>query len=394
MIVIREDRLNRYSETSQARHERRIQDIIDITDQEVMDRLGTEEPEDIEKDVLYRHFQHNSENLFAFTGFTQDEFEKIWDHVAEEFMTSKKGRKQKISPKDILLILLNYIRRYPRIEEQCAIFSLKPSTLENIIAKYIPLMAKALKQDLIDAVANQAPTYHQNFPECGYIVDATVQEINKPSLSFDVAKEYYSGKHDLYCLKSQLIVNVQGLAVFIASSIKGSIHDKLVFDQCLDDFKKILALHPQSPAKILADKGYQDNHSEVLVTPYKGNSATLTREQLTFNQKLGEVRIIVENFFGRLKSRYEIMEKRYRGSHEMYSDIFTICCALVNFEQIECNHPLRERDRHFYLRLLVELQRKQEEKRTMQAERRRQQAARRMRIYSRGPGVNSSDESA
>ena len=161
-------------------------------------------------------------------------------------------------------------------------------------------MAQALKEDFIDAIATQAPTYHQNFPECGYIVDATVQEINKPSLSFDVAKEYYSGKHSLYCLKSQVIVNVQGLAVFIASSIKGSIHDKLVFDQCLDEFKKILALHPEAPAKILADKGYQDNNSEVLVNPYKGNSTTLEREQLTFNQKLGEVRIIVENFFGSL----------------------------------------------------------------------------------------------
>lgn len=393
MIVVREDRLNRYAEASEARHERRIQDIIDITDQEVMDRLGTEEAEDMEKDVLYKHFQQHSENFFAFTGFTPDEFERIWAHVEKEFTTSKKGRKQKISPKDILLILLNYIRRYPRIEEQCAIFSLKPSTLENILSKYIPLMAQALKQDFIDAIANQAPTYHQNFPECGYVVDATVQEINKPALSFDIAKEYYSGKHSLYCLKSQVIVNVQGLAVFIASSIKGSIHDKLVFDQCLDEFKKILALHPEAPAKILADKGYQDNNSEVLVTPYKGNSTTLTREQLAFNQKLGEVRIIVENFFGRLKSRYEIMEKRYRGSHEMYSDIFTICCALVNFEQVECNHPLREKDSRFYLRLLAELQRNKEEKLKNQAERRRQQTARRMKIYSRGPGASSSDES-
>ena len=154
-------------------------------------------------------------------------------------------------------------------------------------------MAQVLKKDFIDDIAGEEPVYAQNFPDCAYIVDATVQEINKPFIGFDKAKEYFSGKHYIYCLKSQVVVNVKGLAVFVATSIKGATHDKLVFDTCLKDLQKIFALHPGKEPKVLADKGYIDANSEILVTPFKGNSALLTREQLTFNKKLGEERIII-----------------------------------------------------------------------------------------------------
>ena len=56
------------------------------------------------------------------------------------------------------------------------------------------------------------------------------------------------------------------------------------------------------------------------------------------------------------------MSDTYRGNHEAYANVFTIYCALVNFEQIECEHPLREEDRDFYVRLLVAMQQKNEEK--------------------------------
>ena len=191
MIEVRHTVIDKYIELMRLRHERRIQDIIDITDQEVMERLGVEEDDIIETDVLYKHFTDKRESFFALTGFTIDEFDKLWPHVEQKLSSPGKGRKSKISPKDILIIILHYLRRYPRVEEQASIFSLKPSTLQNIISKYLPLMAQALKHDFIDVIAEEELVYAQNFPECAFVVDATVQEINKPSLSFDSAKEYF-----------------------------------------------------------------------------------------------------------------------------------------------------------------------------------------------------------
>ena len=145
-MIIREDVIDRYAEIAAARHERRVQDIIAITDQEVMDRIGAVEPDVVETDVLYSHFHSRRDSFYSLTGFTIDEFDMLWLHVEEKFSSSGRGRKSKISPKDILILLLHYIRRYPRVEEQSSIFSLRPSTIQNILTKYIPIIAQVLKK--------------------------------------------------------------------------------------------------------------------------------------------------------------------------------------------------------------------------------------------------------
>lgn len=382
MIASQERKLSLYAEAAERRHKARVQSIIDITNQEVTDQLGiTETEHDPTKDVIYNIFVGNSSGMYSLTGFLPDEFEKLWCHVEEKFSAPSRGRRPSMSLRDILMVVLHFLRRYPRVEEAAAIFQLKPSTLQSIITKYVPIMASALKHDLIDSVAAEDIVYDQRFPDCGYVVDATVQEIYKPALNFEIAKKYFSGKHYIYCLKSQVIVNIKGLAVHIVTSIPGAKHDKNVFDSNIHDFEKIIALHPDQPKKILADKGYQDPNSAILVTPVKGNSADLTREQLTFNENLGEVRIIVENFFGRVKSRYEIMSSVFRGSHDTYADIFTVCCALVNFEQIECNHGLRACDHKFYVRLQASIKAKKKEADEKAKEKRKQQARLRRRIF-------------
>ena len=56
MIEIKEEKLNRWLESVERRHEARIQNVIEVTDQEVMERLGREEPEDVDEDALYKYF--------------------------------------------------------------------------------------------------------------------------------------------------------------------------------------------------------------------------------------------------------------------------------------------------------------------------------------------------
>ena len=383
MIEIKGEKLNKWLDAVQRRYDARIRDITAITDREVMERLGVEEDENPKEDVLYsRLCEQQGSAFYTLTGFTKDEFDKLFLHVEDALTNTGRGRKGKISPRDILLMILHYFRRYPRIEEASGVFKIKPSTFQGLLSRYIPILADILKKIFIDQVSTADLPYDQDFPDCRYVVDATVQQISKPFKDFDKAKEYFSGKHYLYCLKSQVIVNIKGLALHIATGFKGSIHDKKLFDLKLPEFEAIINKHPDEPKKILADKGYQEPNSQILVTPFKGSTTDLTRDQLQFNQKLGSVRIIIENFFGRLKSRYEIMSNKYRGSHESYEDIFTICCALVNFEQIEIDHPLRSSDGSFYQKLEASLMIKKEEKIAKEREKRRQQARHRRKIFS------------
>ena len=109
------------------------------------------------------------------------------------------------------------------------------------------------------------------FNDCTLIVDATVQEIPRPSGTFDEVKQWYSGKHGMYCLKSQIVINRMGLAVHIVTSVPGSTHDLSILRDSLGAIDEYLSRFKEDvDGKILADKGYICNDlSDRLVTPIK-----------------------------------------------------------------------------------------------------------------------------
>ena len=84
----------------------------------------------------------------------------------------------------------------------------------------------------------------------------------------------------------------------------------------MEEWHRIAILRPKTPQKVLADKGYQANDVPELVTSIKGPPDKLSRKDNAFNERIGKTRIVVENFFGRLKNRYTIIGSVYRHSHE------------------------------------------------------------------------------
>ena len=116
----------------------------------------------------------------------------------------------------------------------------------------------------------------------------------------------------------------------------------------MEEWHCIAILRPKTPQKVLADKGYQANDVPELVTPIKGTPDKLSRQDNAFNERIGKTRIVVENFFGRLKNRYAIIGSVYRHSHELYPKIFNLCCAFTNFEIRLCGHGLRKEDGDWY----------------------------------------------
>jgi hypothetical protein len=79
----------------------------------------------------------------------------------------------------------------------------------------------------------------------------------------------------------------------------------------------------------LEDKGYIGVEEEVrVITPYKGNN--LTQEETNFNKKIGTDRVIIENFYGRMKLTSGLIRNKYKGSHADYDAIFEIACGLTN----------------------------------------------------------------
>ena len=66
------------------------------------------------------------------------------------------------------------------------------------------------------------------------------------------------------------------------------------------------------------------------------------------------IRVIIENFYGRLKLSWSILRNKFRDSHADYDKIFEICCALTNY--LLKYSPLRAEDGEYYNALLREMQ--------------------------------------
>jgi hypothetical protein len=384
-MLISTERIDVYTRSQEEFFAARHDDVMRITEEEI--RASEEERVhqvgDTVEDVLYPHYCASPGDLYITTGFTKTEFDRLMQKSAEIFTFKGRGKRTKISPNDIMILVLNYVRRYQRIEAMAAYYGLKASTLGKVLTKAI-----AVASPYWTKVFVSLPSTHDELPiepsftETSYIVDATVQEINTPTCSFNDRKKWFSGKHRYYCLKSQIITDMKGAALHIHTSIPGATHDLEVFRKTLPDLELIMDHHVDMPAKVAGDKGYQDQDIECLVTPYKGAIETLTRPEKQFNERHMKARVVVENFFGRLKSRYNIIGSKYRGDHAHYEDIFRLCCALVNYEIKHCNHGLRREDGDFYKRLRCSEQQKIDEETKALFERRKQQRFNRVRRMS------------
>lgn len=389
-------KLDKYNQHLAIRQENRLNDTLAMSQVEL--RHLEEEEEEVnernERNTLFDHFSSSPESFYNFTGFTIDEFKKLFHIVENSFIINGRGRKPKYSIIDQFLMFLHYLRHYPRTENLKSIFQIEPSTFESFFSKIIFTAGPKLEEELITKNAKSCCIESDpSIPECGYVVDATVQQISKPFLDWQQCAKYYSGKHSLYCLKSQVIVSIKGMALHIVTAVEGSVHDKAVFDQNIDDFtENVLDYHLTEPRLIMGDKGYQDADSQNLVTPFKGTYFNLTPDQLAFNEKLGKVRIIVENFFGRLKSRYRIIGDKYRGSHGRYEMIFKTCCALVNYELMN-DHPLRLDDREFFLKHRALLFKSTEEEIQKNKEKQMIQKQRRIKLFNKTVSSSLEDSS-
>jgi hypothetical protein len=381
--------ISKRTETYQRRVEQFISErrdnIMSIPDdvlRAINDIQVTENANEVE-DVLCPHFMAVPEQFYSMCGFAIGEFEHLFQLTADKLMFKGRGKKTSISAKDILFLLLHYLRRYPRIEEMAAAFEIKPSTLEKLLHKAIAAVLDLWITKFVTIPAEHtAMPVNIDFHEATFIVDATVQQINKPIGSFHDIKQWYSGKHGIYCLKSQVMCDMKGAAIHIVTGIKGARHDLDVFRESIPELGHIMDQHPDLPRMIIGDKGYQANDIECLITPHKGQPLDLTRVQNQFNDRLGKARVIIENYFGRLKSRYSIIGSKYRGAHEHYNHIFMVCCALVNFEIRQIDHPLRCEDGDFYRRAMaLNYQQERDQVKQNNAVRRAQYQARLNKIF-------------
>ena len=209
--------------------------------------------------------------------------------------------------------------------------------VKKIAERFLPLLAAGTIRYYNEAVPD--------VPECALIVDCTVCQIKRPALNFNEAKTFFSGKHNIYCLKKEVCVNVHsGTAAVVSRAFPGSVHDINVLRSHADEVNDILA-----GRSLLADLGYRGANVDV---------PTIIVCDATQQERRVQ-RVLVECFFGRLKRLWRVFSTTWLLGEEAFDTFFDLACCFTNMDIL--HRPLRDTDRIFNLGVLNLVRRTQED---------------------------------
>lgn len=309
--------------------------------------------------------------------FYPSEFETIWTSV-EDFVLPRyntgRGQRSVVKPKDALFITMTVLKHGGQLQMLARIFAMKSQSFERLVTRMLTLLSDHIYEDFVVEVGKMYTMDRlqldecrfTNFKEARYATDVTFQQSFRPSGSIEEGKRYYSGKHKLYGYKVEVSVLPNGLAAGSTLHYPGSVSDLEILQRNKDwhlresskkqgdsdvaDIGLMTDKYPQHWA-VLMDKGYQGaaEFMRAISPKKKKPNQHLSLSEEAFNRRVASDRIIVENYFGRLCSLWNLLSFKWRWSEELYDDFFRMGLALTNFH-IRW-YPLRESDAQHFTKL-------------------------------------------
>ena len=282
----------------------------------------------------------------SFTGLEISEFNDIYakiesrynEHERKRLSRTKRerkvgaGRPFKLKVKERFLMLLVYYRLYITYTLSGFLFDLDQSNIcrdisiiEPLIKLCVPLPKKLYKRTRRSRTIDEVE--EEYFPGFKAFIDSSEQEIPRPK-NKRRRKSYYSGKKKKHTIKTQYMVNGEGLILHKTEHKKGRKHDYEIFKNN----------HPITPIQVenVFDLGYMgvknDFPTVKSVLPFRKNrkKGELLDEEKKYNRKHSKLRVIVEHTVSRIK-KYGIMGTKFRNRLGRYDRTSDIVSGLVNF---------------------------------------------------------------
>ncbi len=280
----------------------------------------------------------------SFTGLEVAEFDAIYREIASKYeeyerkrLSKRKrerdvgaGRSFKLELGERFLMLLVYYRLYITYTLSGFLFNLDQSNvyrdihlLEPLVKQCIPLPKKIYRRVRRARTIEEVELY---FPGFKAFIDSTEQDIPRPK-NKRRRKSYYSGKKKRHTVKTQYMVNADGLILHKTGHERGRKHDYGIFKEN----------HPETPVQVenffdLGYKGVQNDFPNIRsVLPIKKKrKRRLSKKERRYNRKLSKQRVKVEHAINKVK-KFNIMGNRFRNRLKHYDNASNIVSGLVNF---------------------------------------------------------------
>ncbi|MEM3128818.1 MAG: transposase family protein, partial [Nitrososphaerales archaeon] len=295
--------------------------------------------------LSYAHLSKKPSLFRSFTGLEVSEFDDIYREIESRYdeyerRRLSKGKKRerdvgaghpfKLKLKDRVIMLLVYYRLYITYPLAAFLFDLDQSNvyrdihmLEPLVKQSIPLPKKIYNMSRRARTIEEVERY---FPGFKAFIDASEQEIPRPK-NKRRRKSYYSGKRKRHTVKTQYMVNGDGLIIHRSNHQKGRKHDYAILKEN----------SPSIPPEVeryvdLGYKGVQNDFPDAkwIIPVKKRRKRKLTRKERRYNRKVARKRVKVEHAISRVK-KFNIMGSRFRNRLRHYDNASDIVCGLVNF---------------------------------------------------------------
>ncbi len=248
------------------------------------------------------------------------------------------GRPFKLNIKNrFLMLLIYYYRLYITYTLAGFLFNLDQSNIyrdiqkiESLIRKCVPIPKKIYN---ITKRLQTPEDVEKYFPGFMAFIDSTEQQIPRP-MDNKRRATFYSGKNKRHTVKTQLIVNNQGIIIHKLRYKKGRRHD-------YDIYKEEHHVTPKEVVNVF-DLGYlgieKDFPEQLSSIPIrKKKNVELSQEEKEHNKNHSRRRIVIEHAICRLK-KYRIMSDIFRNKLRKYNRISELVSGLVNYRMMNLHH--------------------------------------------------------
>jgi len=312
--------------------------------------------------MSYRRLSKKPLLFRSFTGLTVYEFDDIYEEIESKYEEYERTRRQRLSEdvkeeeekirkrdvgagrpfklkaRERFLMLLVYYRLYITYTLSGFLFDLDQSNvcrdlsiLEPLVMQCVPLPRKLYKRTTRRRLRT-IEEVEQYFPAFKAFIDSTEQEIPRPK-NKRRRKSHYSGRKKKHTVKTQLMVNTEGMILHKTGHKGGRKHDYDIYKHN----------HPITPSQVdnVVDLGYlgieKDFPTVKSVLPIRKKKNTLlSSEDIKYNKNHSRLRIMVEHTICKIK-KFGIMGTKFRNKLRRYNNISDIISGLLNFRVMQSN---------------------------------------------------------
>lgn len=285
-----------------------------------------DQPKVIRRRICDAHkWLQNEQDLYVMTGFTVNEFTRLWNCVDTLIMQSclrRPGQKlplrrgSSLQPKERFLLVLAFLRRYPPIDVLAVLFKISRSSVQEWLQMLIPRLAEYLKPEVQFPAEERLKELEGSIPHFSEAIghmDMTIHRMQMPTV-----EEWRLFRGDKYChfFNTLTMVDFTGSFLWVEPGFAGRLLDRQSFE--LSDLYKQLQ---ESGKKALADNGFKGQQH--VITPPKN-----VGEKLHMSERARQ-----ESTYQELHAQFAATTKIWRHKRSLHSPTILLCCELFNFKR-------------------------------------------------------------